>query len=100
VKQRATTNIGIANDGVIGHRVWTTNLSLEYGLVGRSPTLNPDPKQNNGKTVAQIVDHVSADKLVLWGWNPGEDRTIPPLSHDEFTGKFRDWARYGAACPE
>ena len=26
-----------------------------------------DPKQNNGKTIAQIVEHVTADKLVLWG---------------------------------
>ena len=59
-----------------------------------------DPKQNNGKTVAQIVEHVAEDKLVLWGWNPGEGRSLPPLSHNEFAGKFRDWARYGAACPE
>jgi hypothetical protein len=59
-----------------------------------------DPKQNNGKTVAQIIEHVTADKLVMWGWNPGEGRSLPPLSHDEFASKFQDWARYGAACPE
>ncbi len=59
-----------------------------------------DPKQNNGKTVAQIVEHVAADKLVLWGWNPGDGRTLPPMAHDEFARRFQDWARYGAACPE
>jgi hypothetical protein len=59
-----------------------------------------DPKQNNGKSIAQIIEHVTSDKLVMWGWNPGEGRTIPPLSHDEFAQKFQDWARYGAACPE
>jgi hypothetical protein len=59
-----------------------------------------DPKQNNGKSVAQIIEHVTADKLVMWGWNPGEGRTLPPLSHDEFAAKFQEWARYGAACPE
>ena len=59
-----------------------------------------DPKQNNGKTVAQIVGHVTADKLVLWGWSPGEGRTLPPMSHDEFARRFQDWARYGAARPE
>src|SRR5882762_7461564 len=59
-----------------------------------------DPKQNNGKTVDQIIEHVTADKLVLWGWNPGEGRSLPPLSHDEFARYFQDWARYGAACPE
>lgn len=59
-----------------------------------------DPKQNNGKTIGQIVEHVSEDKLVAWGWNPGEGRTLPPLSHDDFAKKFQDWASYGAACPE
>jgi hypothetical protein len=59
-----------------------------------------DPKQNGGKSIAQIVEHVSADKLVMWGWNPGEGRSLPPQSHDEFAGKFQEWARYGAACPD
>ena len=59
-----------------------------------------DPKQNNGKTVAQIVEHVTSDKLVLWGWNPGEGRTLPPIPHDEFARRFQDWARFGAACPQ
>jgi hypothetical protein len=58
-----------------------------------------DAKQNNGKSVAQIVDHVTSDKLVLWGWNPGDGRTLPPLSHEEFAAKFTEWARFGAACP-
>ena len=59
-----------------------------------------DPKQNNGKSIAQIIEHVSTDKLVLWGWNPGDGRNPPPMSHEEFSRKFQDWARYGAACPE
>jgi hypothetical protein len=58
-----------------------------------------DPKQNGGKSIAQIVDHVTSDKLVLWGWNPGDGRTLPPMNHDEFARRFEDWARYGAACP-
>jgi len=58
-----------------------------------------DPKQNNNKTVAQIVEHVTSDKLVLWGWNPGEGRTLPPMNHEEFAAKFSEWAKFGAACP-
>jgi hypothetical protein len=58
-----------------------------------------DTKQNNGKTVAQIVEHVTSDKLVLWGWNPGEGRTPPPMGHAEFAAKFQEWERFGAACP-
>jgi hypothetical protein len=59
-----------------------------------------DPKQNGGKTIAQIIEHVTADKLVMWGWNPGEGRTPVPMPHDEFARRFQDWARFGAACPQ
>src|SRR6266481_4292053 len=59
-----------------------------------------DPKQNNGKSIAQIVEHVTSDKLVMWGWNPGEGRAPVPMPHDEFARRFQDWARLGAACPE
>jgi hypothetical protein len=43
---------------------------------------------------------VTNDKLVLWGWEPGEGRTKPPLSHDDFARKFREWVEKGAASPE
>jgi hypothetical protein len=59
-----------------------------------------DPRRNGGKTLEQLVEHVTSDKLVLWGWEPGDGRTKPPLSHDEFAGKFREWVEKGAASPE
>jgi hypothetical protein len=59
-----------------------------------------DPKQNGGKTIDQIIEHVTSDKLVIWGWEPGEGRTLPPMGHDEFAQKMTEWARYGTACPE
>jgi hypothetical protein len=59
-----------------------------------------DPKQNGGKTIAQIVEHVTSDKLVMWGWNPGEGRTLPPLTHEETSRRIQEWAQNGAACPE
>ena len=59
-----------------------------------------DPKQNGGKTLAEIIEHVSGDKLVLWGWEPGNGRTKPPLTHAEFAAKMREWANKGAAIPE
>lgn len=59
-----------------------------------------DPKQNGGKTLEQILHHVTEDKLVLWGWDPGDGRTKPPLSHAEFAKKFREWIDKGAAIPE
>jgi hypothetical protein len=59
-----------------------------------------DPKRNGGKTLEQLVEHVTHDKLVLWGWEPGDGRTTPRLSHDEFAKKFREWVEKGAALPE
>ncbi len=59
-----------------------------------------DSKRNGGKTLEQLLDHVERDKLVLWGWEPGDGRTKPPLAHAEFAKKFREWVEKGAASPE
>jgi hypothetical protein len=59
-----------------------------------------DPRRNGGKTLEQLREHVTEDKLVLWGWEPGDGRTKPPLSHAEFARKFREWVEKGAASPE
>jgi mono/diheme cytochrome c family protein len=59
-----------------------------------------DPKLNGGKTLEQILEHVTQDKLVLWGWDPGDGRTRPPLSHDEFATAMRTWVEKGAAVPD
>ena len=59
-----------------------------------------DPRRNGGKTLAQLIRHVSEDKLVLWGWDPGEGRTKPPLSHGEFAQKMWEWVNKGAICPD
>ena len=58
-----------------------------------------DPKENNGRSVDQIVEHLAEDELVLWGWNPGEGRTPIPMSHDEFVTKVKQWQSAGAPCP-
>lgn len=59
-----------------------------------------NPAQNGGKTPAQLVEHVSHDNLVLWGWAPGDGRSAPPLSHAEFVRAMQEWVRNGAACPD
>jgi hypothetical protein len=58
-----------------------------------------DPKQNGGKSMEQLLQHAS-DDLVMWGWNPGDGRAKPPLSHDEFAKQWRIWIENGAAAPE
>jgi hypothetical protein len=58
-----------------------------------------DPARNGGKSLAQLLEHVSHDALVLWGWNPGGKRTKPPLPHPRFVSAFRTWVDSGAHCP-
>lgn len=59
-----------------------------------------DPDQNGHKTLQQLIEHVSHDKLVLWGWNPGEGRTKPPLAHAVFAQRFKEWVTKGAVIPD
>lgn len=59
-----------------------------------------DPKHNGGKTMEQVNSHLDADPLVLWGWNPGEGRTVPKMSHKEFSAKMHEWIAKGGACPD
>jgi hypothetical protein len=58
-----------------------------------------DPKQNKNRNLDQLVEHLTADKLVMWGWNPGEGRTPVPMPHDEFSAKVKQWRAAGAPCP-
>lgn len=59
-----------------------------------------DPARNGGKSLAELLHHVAEDPLVLWGWQPGGDRTLPPLPHAEFVAAFETWVKSGAACPQ
>ena len=59
-----------------------------------------DPARNGNRSLAQLLEHVSSDPLVLWGWKPGGKRTPPPLSHDRFVAAFRTWVESNGACPQ
>jgi hypothetical protein len=58
-----------------------------------------DPKRNRNRNIDQLVEHLTEDKLVMWGWNPGEGRTAVPMPHDEFSSKVKAWQAAGAPCP-
>lgn len=58
-----------------------------------------DPAQT-GKTLDQLLHHVTEDSLVLGGWDPGEGRAKPPMSHAEFAGLMKVWIENGAAVPQ
>jgi hypothetical protein len=59
-----------------------------------------EPATNGHKSLNDLIEHVTSDKLVNWGWNPGVGRSLPPLSHQQFVDAFKKWAAAGAPCPE
>jgi hypothetical protein len=58
-----------------------------------------NPKTNGNKSLKQLMLHAD-DGLVLAGWNPGEGRTLPPLSHEEFKKAWLTWIEKGAYAPK
>ncbi len=58
-----------------------------------------DPERNGHKDFDALLEHVGHDPLVLWGWQPGGKRTVPPIDHATFVSAFRTWAASGGACP-
>ncbi len=64
-----------------------------------------DPERNGGRSLEEIVKHMTEDALVLWAWEPGvnangEAREKPPVSKEEFIQAVKDWAAAGAPIPE
>jgi hypothetical protein len=58
-----------------------------------------DPTRNGGRSLSQIVEHMSHDSLVGWGWAPGAGREPAPGSQVVLGDLIRAWVDTGAACP-
>lgn len=59
-----------------------------------------DPVSNGNRKAKGIALHVAHDALVIWAWNPGGNRTSPPISHDQFVDLLTRWAEAGGGCPK
>jgi hypothetical protein len=60
-----------------------------------------DRRKNGGRSVADLVTHMSGgDALVSYAWNPGGQRTPPPLSVEALKAALDAWAAAGAPCPK
>jgi mono/diheme cytochrome c family protein len=77
---------------------------LKMVFVGRSPAelckQIKDPKQNGNRDLQALFDHIAKDDLVGWGWEPGDGRTLPPLTRPETVAQLKIWIDGGAVCPE
>ncbi len=63
-----------------------------------------DRKRNENMDGAAILKHHSDAALVKWAWAPGrrysgKERSVPPLTHDQFVAATRTWADAGTPCP-
>jgi hypothetical protein len=58
-----------------------------------------DKKKNGNKDIRKLIEHAD-DGLVLAAWNPGEGRTLLPVSHAEFKKAWLTWIKKGAYAPK
>jgi mono/diheme cytochrome c family protein len=68
--------------------------------LGEICTQIKDPERNGGMSLDAIVEHMSHDDLVGWGWEPGEGREPVPGTQAEFGALISAWVGTGAHCPE
>ena len=86
-----------------GHPEWhLPPANMKMVFQGRTPYQLAkqlvNPKTNGGKTLRQLIEHAD-DGLVKVGWDPGEGRTVPPLTHAEFKKAWITWIEKGAYAP-
>ncbi len=86
-----------------GHPDWhLPPANMKMVFEGRSPNQLAkqlvNPKTNGNKSLKQLIAHAD-DGLVKAGWNPGEGRTLPPMSYAEFKKAWITWINTGAYAP-
>ena len=64
-----------------------------------------DRSRNGNRSLQATVKHLTEDKLVAWGWEPGVDvygkpREAVPVDKAEFNRLVIAWANSGGACPD
>ena len=57
-----------------------------------------DTAKNGGRTLDDLVKHMTEDPLVQWAWTPGERRPPPPVGQAAFHDLVRAWAKAGGKC--
>jgi hypothetical protein len=64
-----------------------------------------DPARNGGRSLDEIVEHLTQDSLVLWAFEPGVNhegipREKPPVSKADYIAAVKQWVEDGAHIPE
>jgi hypothetical protein len=58
-----------------------------------------DKSKNGNRSIDALVEHMSNDPLVAWGWAPGAKREPVPIAKPEFVTLLQRWQKAGAPCP-
>lgn len=58
-----------------------------------------DRAGNGNRSPKDLLNHVTEDPIVRWGWDPGGKRDPVPIPHAEFVRLFAYWVETGAKCP-
>lgn len=58
-----------------------------------------DRSKTGGKDLQAMLVHNRDDKLVAWGWDPGQGRAPVPVPRERFVAAFQEWMDFGAPCP-
>lgn len=64
-----------------------------------------DRSKNNNLDGPGILRHHQQEPLVLWAFQPGRrrdgaERSLPPLTHEQFVAATRTWVEAGMPCPQ
>ena len=59
-----------------------------------------DPARNGGMSLDKLRQHIAADPVVAWGFQPGEGRVPAPGTQAQLAALIDAWIATGARCPE
>jgi hypothetical protein len=89
--------------GVPGHPHWhlaPSEMAWQNKTPGEICAQIKDPARNGGRSLQQIVTHVTDDSLVGWAWAPGVGREPAPGTQKELGALIQAWLNTGAVCPK
>jgi hypothetical protein len=56
--------------------------------------------RNGDRDLDALISHISDDRWVGWGWDPGGERKPIPVARQVFAQNLARWQALGAACPD
>jgi len=59
-----------------------------------------DPTRNGGMSLEKLRQHMAADPVVGWGFQPGDGRIPAPGSQAQLAALIDAWIATGAQCPQ